>query len=873
MEIWLFDHDHGTSDPGQLVARLGQPGFDLHDLTVRFELPVPPGFTLSGELCSTYRRDGWTSRLQDAVSESLGRLEDLSGRTMGAEDTPLLVSVRPSPPVEMPGVVPTLLDVGCTAAAMVGLAAQVDERFALDTRLRFVRSYAVLLGDVSDDRFGSKLADARRFADVEHDDGLPTDMLRLLVERFVTLAAAEGTKIPDDPAEQVRAALTAAFDAWDGLPARRLRQRLGRPGDEPLPVSIQMMVFGNAGPQSASGVLWSRDPHSGAAGMGGLLRLRAQGGLMVPGAHAEIDLADLVDRHPQELETLRGWLTRLEAVHHDAVGLDVTVERGHVWVLGRHVGSPHGMAALQVASDLVDEGVIDRAEAVRRVSPGDLEAVLHAQADFSGAVVLATGLAASPGAAVGRVVFSADSAAAQAAEGREVILVKQETSPEDVHGMTVAAGILTTRGGLASHAAVVARGWGKPAVCGAESIELGDGQFTAAGIVVREGDVISIDGGTGIVVLGAVPTSCEERPEAFDAILAWADEIRAGRLGVRANADTASDAVLARDFGAEGIGLCRTEHMFLVEERLPIVRQLILAATPAEERVALARLRMAQRSDFVELLEAMDGLPVTVRLLDPPLHEFLPDLVDLEVRAATGKLGPDERRLLEAARAWHEVNPMIGTRGVRLGWLKPGLYAMQVRALLEAVADRLAAGGAPHVGVMIPLTVSGAELAGACRWVTDAVAESGVDPAIVTVGTMIETPRAVLRAGDLAAHSDFFSFGTNDLSQLTFGFSRDDVEGRLMARYLEEGLLDANPFETIDEAGVGELVGLGVERGRAVRPRLEVGVCGEHGGDPASIAMFCRLGVDYVSCSPFRVPVARLAAAQAVLAQEGPATA
>jgi len=864
MDIWPFDHDHGLADE-ELTARLGRPGADLHDLTTRFGLPVPAGFTISGQACVVFRREGWTAELDEAVASAVGDLETATGRTFGGRGVPLLVSVRPSPPVGMPGVVPTMLDVGCSTAAMEGLTAQVDERFAHDTRLRFVRNWAVLLGDVSDDRFARKLDDARAFADVAHDDELPTEMLRILVERFVSLAEAEGAKIPDDPFEQLRGALISAYEGWDGPAARRLRHRLGFESDTPLPVSVQMMVFGNAGRGSASGMLWSRDPNTGASGPSGRLRVRAQGGLTAPGVYADVELSDMVDRYPQQADTISGWLGELEELHRDAVGLDLTVEHGALWVLGQKIGCPVGTSALQVAVDLVAEGVIDRRQAVARVRAEDLEAVLHAQADLTGARILATGLAASPGAAVGRVVFTADRAAALAAEGTDVILVRQETSPEDVHGMTVAAGILTTRGGLASHAAVVARGWGKPAVCGAEAIELGDGRFTVDGVVVVEGDIISIDGGTGAVVLGAVSTSSAQRPDAFDTLLGWADEVRAGRIGVRANADTAADARVAREFGAEGIGLCRTEHMFLGEDRLPIVRQMILARTPAEERISLARLRLAQKADFVELLEVMDGLPVTVRLLDPPLHEFLPDLVELELRAAAGDLEPEDERLLEVAREWHEVNPMMGTRGVRLGWLKPGLYGMQVRALLEAVAERTAAGGAPVVGVMIPLTVSGPELAGARTWVDAAVQDAGVVASTVTVGTMIETPRAALRAGDLAEHSDFFSFGTNDLSQLTFGFSRDDVEGRIMARYLDEGLLTANPFETVDVQGVGELVRLGVERGRAVRPDLELGICGEHGGDPASIAVFCALGLDYVSCSPFRVPIARLAVAHALL--------
>jgi len=508
--------------------------------------------------------------------------------------------------------------------------------------------------------------------------------------------------------------------------------------------------------------------------------------------------------------------------------------------------------------------------------------VLHPQFASGDRAVLTKGLGASPGAAVGRVALSADDAAAAADRGEQVILVRSETSPEDVHGMLAAEGILTARGGLVSHAAVVARGWGKPAVVGAAALRFEDGRVVVGDVVVSEGDWLSIDGTAGTVVLGQVPLTTAEPPPELETLLGWADEIRAGLLGVRANADNGPDARNARTLGAEGIGLCRTEHMFLGEDRLPVVRRMILADTPEEEANALEQLRRVQRIDFVAILEAMDGLPVTVRLLDPPLHEFLPDTTELAIKAATTGLDPEEERLYGAARAAHEVNPMLGTRGVRLGVVKPGLYAMQVRALMEAALDRVAAGGRPVVEIMIPLTVTREEMALARRWVEDAVAAALAsapapkgrgrvgrsDPGRlqVSIGTMIETPRAALRAGELAESAEFFSFGTNDLTQMTFGFSRDDVEGRMMSAYLELGLLRRNPFEVVDADGVGELVRLGVERGRATRPDLKVGVCGEHGGDPESIATFYAAGLDYVSCSPFRVPVARLAAAQSVLA-------
>jgi pyruvate,orthophosphate dikinase len=483
--------------------------------------------------------------------------------------------------------------------------------------------------------------------------------------------------------------------------------------------------------------------------------------------------------------------------------------------------------------------------------------------------LLGRGLAASPGAAVGRCVFTADAAAEAGEAGERVILVRSETSPEDVHGMIAAQGILTTRGGLVSHAAVVARGWGKPAVVGAEAVRIGAGQFSVDGQIVREGDYISIDGNTGEIALGEVPLKLAEPPDEFMTILGWADHIRKGHLAVRANADNGPDSANARRFGAEGIGLCRTEHMFLAEDRLPIVRRMILADSEDEEAAALEELRQAQKQDFVSILEAMDGLPVTVRLLDPPLHEFLPSTEELRIKQATEGLTPEDERLLAAAEAWHEFNPMLGTRGVRLGVIKPGLYAMQVRALMQAAAERVAAGGKPKVEIMIPLTVTRQELALARSWVEKAIATETAGlrrKPNVLIGTMIETPRAAVRADEIAEEADFFSFGTNDLTQMTFGFSRDDVEGRMMSAYLEEGLLKRNPFETIDQAGVGQLVEDAVRRGRAVRPDLKLGVCGEHGGDPESIDFFYRVGLDYVSCSPYRVPIARLAAAQAVIA-------
>jgi pyruvate,orthophosphate dikinase len=554
---------------------------------------------------------------------------------------------------------------------------------------------------------------------------------------------------------------------------------------------------------------------------------------------------------------------------------EFTIEQGKLWMLQTRAGKRTGAAAMRMAVEMTKgtgrgEGrwKISRSEAVMRVSAEHLDAVLHPQ--FKGAAAtLTTGLGASPGAAVGKVYFSADSAVDADDRGEKVILVRNETSPEDIHGMMVAQGILTARGGLVSHAAVVARGWGTPAIVGAEAVKIGAGCFSVGDVVVNEGDVISIDGSSGAVMLGAVETMAAEPPPEFHTILQWADKIRAGKLAVRANADTGEDATVARGLGAEGIGLCRTEHMFLDPERLPVVRQMILARTEAQEQAALERLREVQQADFEEILEAMDGLPVTVRLLDPPLHEFLPSVEELRIKQATDGLSETETELLEAAEAWAEHNPMIGTRGVRLGVIKPGLYAMQVRALLAAAAALRARGLNPIVEIMIPLTVTREELALARSWVESEVADAirGLrKKPTISIGTMVETPRAALCGDEIALEADFFSFGTNDLTQLTFGFSRDDVESRMMPAYLEQGLLVGNPFDSIDVDGVGELVRIGAQRGRATKPGLKLGVCGEHGGDPRSIALFYDAGLDYVSCSPFRVPIARLAAAQAIIA-------
>ena len=667
------------------------------------------------------------------------------------------------------------------------------------------------------------------------------------------------------------------FKSWNGARAIAYRVREKIDHDLGTAVNVQTMVFGNRDDNSGTGVGFTRNAATGENKPYGDFLVNAQGEDVVAGIRNTEDLDHMKKHFPVIHADLLEIFKRLEAHYTDMCDTEFTIEQGKLWMLQTRIGKRTGAAALKMAVDMTKgtgsgsrRWKISREEALTRVSADHLDAVLHPH--FAGkGVVLAKGLGASPGAAVGAVYFTADDAAAAKERGEEVVLVRSETSPDDIHGMMASKGILTSRGGLVSHAAVVARGWGTPAIVGAEDVKIQGKQFSVGDTVVKEGDVISLDGTTGEVVLGAMELRSAEPPPEFETILKWADAVRKGKLGVRANADTGEDASNARELGAEGIGLCRTEHMFLAPDRLPVVREMILASTPEQEEAALEKLRAVQEADFMEILDAMDGLPVTIRLLDPPLHEFLPSVEELHVKKATKGLTKKEEQMLDAAENWAEHNPMIGTRGVRLGVIKPGLYAMQARALLSAAAKLREMGKKPIVEIMIPLTVTREEMALARSWV-----QAEIDTAlagmkrkpIITIGTMIETPRAALRADEIAEVSDFFSFGTNDLTQLTFGFSRDDVESRMMPAYLEQGLLKANPFDTIDQTGVGDLVRIGAERGRSTKPDLKLGVCGEHGGDPASIDLFYNAGLDYVSCSPFRVPIARLSAAQAIIAAE-----
>ena len=871
--VYGFAHRHSRA-PRDLKALLGGKGANLAEMTSVLALPVPPGFTITTDACRSYMAHGWPGDLDEELAHHVASLERFMGRRLGDPTDPLLVSVRSGAASSMPGMMDTVLDLGLNDESVRGLAAGTDERFALDSYRRFISMYGRIVLDVPGPAFDDGLEQAKEAAGVATDAELPADALdRLVAEHKAIVESHTGRPFPQDPRQQLRGAVEAVFRSWRSPRARAYRRRERIPDDLGTAVNVQTMVFGNRDERSGTGVAFTRNPSTGAPGAYGDFLVNAQGEDVVAGIRTTLPLSAMADTFPKAYTDLTIILERLESHYRDMLDCEFTIERDRLWMLQTRVGKRTGEAALRIAVALTEDPKIrlSRTEAVARVRPEHLDQVLHPQLGAVTAPLLATGLAASPGAAVGRAYFDADRAEAAAQRGERVVLVRPETSPDDVHGIAAADGVLTSRGGLVSHAAVVARGWGKPAVCGADGLAVGPDSFeTGDGSVVAEGEWISIDGGTGRVYGGQVAVVEGHVPAELAIVLGWADEIRRGRLGVRANADTGPDAARARELGAEGIGLCRTEHMFLAEDRLPVVRRMILADDPRAEEAALAELLEVQRADFEEVLEAMDGLPVTVRLLDPPLHEFLPSIEELVVLEARDELSVPDRELLLAARHWAEQNPMLGLRGVRLGIVKAGLYRMQVRALVEAALRRQANGGRPIVEVMIPLVINLAELDLTRSWVEEEVeavlAEHGARLR-VEVGTMIETPRAALRAGDIAEAADFFSFGTNDLTQMTLGFSRDDV-APILERYLELGLLSIDPFESIDQTGVGELVQLGAQRGRATRPGLTLGVCGEHGGDPDSIAFFHRVGLDYVSCSPFRVPVARLAAAQAVLAEE-----
>jgi pyruvate,orthophosphate dikinase len=865
---------------------LGGKGANLAEMMSVLNLPVPHGFTISTDACRDYMHGGWPKTLTDEMAKHVAALEKKMGRKLGDSKDPLLVSVRSGAKFSMPGMMDTVLNLGLNDKSVVALASTTNnERFAYDSYRRFISMYGRIVLGLDGAVFEQALEAAKEAAHANTDADIPASALKELCEVYKkAVATATGKPFPQDPAKQLRGAVEAVFRSWNGPRAIAYRVREKISHELGTAVNVQAMVFGNRDENSGTGVGFTRNAATGDSKPYGDFLVNAQGEDVVAGIRNTEDLNALKKKFPIIHAELMEIFARLERHYKDMCDTEFTIEQGKLWMLQTRVGKRTGAAALRMAVEMTKPTgtgkkawKISKSEAIMRVAADHLDQVLHPQ--FATKTKgIAKGLAASPGAAVGQVYFTAEGAEAAALAGKDVILVRSETSPEDVHGMMIAKGILTSRGGLVSHAAVVARGWGTPAIVGADAVKISGNSFTVNGVTVNEGDWLSLDGTTGEIMLGQLALMASKPPKEFDTILKWSDEVRKGKLAVRANADTDEDAKKARELGAEGIGLCRTEHMFLAPDRLAVVRRMILASTPAEETAALEELRKVQKKDFALILKEMSGLPVTVRLLDPPLHEFLPHVKELEVKEAREGLNAEETTLLRAAREWSEVNPMLGTRGVRLGVIKPGLYAMQVHALMEAADEVAAKGYEPIVEIMIPLTVAREELALARSWVEEVLADINSRPAPkakkgekvmkrpkVSIGTMIETPRAALRADELAEVSDFFSFGTNDLTQMTFGFSRDDIESRMMPAYLEAGLLKRNPFETIDQNGVGELVFLAAERGRKAKRGLKMGVCGEHGGDPESIGLFYRAGLNYVSCSPYRVPIARLSAAQAVI--------
>ena len=864
---WIYDFAEGSRDMREL---LGGKGAGIAEMT-RVLGPdlVPAGFTITTEACVEYMRAGRAAppTLADAVDEAVGRLEERAGKRLGDPEDPLLVSVRSGAQDSMPGMMDTVLNLGLNDASVQGLAAGTgNPRFAWDSYRRLVQMFGDVVCGVPGARFQDEIARLKREHRVTLDSELDEDALRDLTARFQALY-----DFPQDPLEQLDRAIRAVFDSWMGERAMAYRRINGIPDDWGTAVNVQQMVYGNKGPTSGSGVAFSRDEVTGAPEPSGDFLTDAQGEDVVSGVRTPRDLSELADWMPEIGARLREILRTLERHYKDMQDTEFTVEEGRLYMLQTRNAKRPAQAAVRFAVDAVAEGLLTPAEAINTIEARSLHALLHPTIDpLARYDVIAHGVAASPGAAKGAIVFTAPDAVTAAGEGRDVILVRPFTEADDVAGFHAAKGILTSEGGKASHAALVARGMGRPAVTGAADldIDLHAHEVHVDDRVLREGDPIAIDGTTGAITLDDVPLVTPRVDPRFDTVLGWCDELRT--LGVRANADTPEDARRARDFGAAGIGLCRTEHMFMAADRQQKMQSMIMADDEAGRRATLDQLLPLQQGDFEAMFEAMEGLPVTIRLLDPPLHEFMPDRVELVERITEARLrgAPELGELehtLERIRALEEGNPMLGTRGVRLGLVHPEIYEMQARAIFRAArAVHERTGRAPVVEIMIPLVAYAREL----ELARDRVVRVGVEEGVAvgrdfSIGTMIELPRACFVAGEVAEHAEFFSFGTNDLTQTGLGFSRDDIEARIVPHYVDAGIIARSPFATIDQQGVGELVEIAVQRGRAARPGLEIGVCGEHGGDAASIRFFHAAGLDYVSCSPFRVPIARVAAAQA----------
>ncbi len=872
---YVFDFEEGSS---KMKMLLGGKGSNLAEMT-NIGLPVPPGFTISTEACNYFsREEKYPDGLQEEIDQHLARLEEKMGKKLGDSDDPLLVSVRSGAAISMPGMMDTVLNLGLNDQSVQGLIKQTgDERFAYDAYRRFIQMFSDIVLGVDRQLFEEELTRKKEERGLQYDVELTAEDWKDLVEKYKSIVK-ERTKeeFPSDPKKQLDLAIKAVFNSWNNPRAKVYRKTYNISEDLGTAVNIQAMVFGNKGNDSATGVLFTRDPSSGENKKFGEYLTNAQGEDVVAGIRTPKKFEEMKEEMPELHRQLVEIMEKLESHYRDMQDIEFTIEQGRLFMLQTRTGKRTAAAALKIAVDMCEEGLITKEEAVSRIQPDQLDQLLHPRLNPDVEYeVIATGLPASPGAASGEVVFDADTAEVRGERGDKVILVRWETTPDDIHGIINAQGILTSHGGMTSHAAVVARGMGKPCICGAEAIKINQTErlFEVNGLVIREGDVITIDGGSGKVIHGEAELIEPKVDVNLEKILSWADEIR--RLGVRTNADTPEDSRRARDFGAEGIGLCRIEHMLIGEERLPLIRRMILAANDQERQAALDQLEPLLRDDFKEILEVMDGLPVTIRLLDPPLHEFLPNLSDLRVELVELKHVPGDRddyeakeKLYAKVRAEHEANPMLGMRGCRVGIAIPGVTEMQVRAIMGAACILKKEGKNPLVEIMVPLVSFATEL----KWERSKIdeeaqkvmEEEGVEVPY-SVGTMIELPRAALVADEIAEQADFFSFGTNDLTQTTLGFSRDDAEAKFLPLYIEQGIIPNNPFATLDVKGVGQLVRMASERGRKTNPRLKLGICGEHGGDPQSI-LFCEeVKLDYVSCSPFRVPIARLAAAQAVL--------
>ena len=854
---YVYDFDEDSGGGGREL--LGGKGVGLAEMTA-LGVPVPAGFTITTDACRAYMAGGGElpDGLDAEVAEHIAALEGKAGKRFGDSDDPLLVSVRSGAAVSMPGMMDTILNLGLNDEAVAGLAKTTgNERFAYDSYRRLIQMYGEVVDGVEGHRFEQSLTDMKAARGVKQDVELTAADLAELIETFKhTYAAETGSPFPQDARAQLEKAVRAVFESWDSPRAQVYRRTYEIPDELGTAVNVVQMVFGNKGDGSGTGVCFTRDPSTGESRLYGEFLQNAQGEDVVAGIRTPEPIERMNELLPEAYAQLLSTIRRLEEHYRDMQDIEFTVEEGNLFLLQTRTAKRTAAAALRVAVEMVEEGLISKEEAVARIDPAQLDQLLHPMIDPSADVeVVAKGLNASPGAASGTIVFDADTAEARGKAGESVILVRWETTPDDFHGMVQAAGILTAHGGLTSHAAVVARGMGTPCVTGCEALHVDVRAKTArlAGNELKEGDTITIDGGTGEVIVGSVPLVPPQINDDFSAMLEWADGMR--RLRVRANADNPEDAAKAREFGAEGIGLCRTEHMFADADRLGLMREMILAADEDGRRSALDRLLPIQQADFEGIFEAMAGLPVTIRLLDWPLHEFLPALDEEQ-----------DERMRERIRSLHEANPMLGWRACRLGLFYPEIYEMQVRAIVRAAIAVRERSAAPLVEIMHPLVGFGEELKRLRELTVRVAAEEGELDYLV--GTMIELPRACVRADEIAEHADFFSFGTNDLTQTALGLSRDDA-GRFLSHYLETGVLERDPFETIDQDGVGDLMAIAVERGRSTRADLKLGICGEHGGEPKSVAFCHRLGIDYVSCSPYRVPLARLAAAQAALAEQG----